>query len=326
MKRKISIGTSYCSNSTNPEAYISIQKNRQKVYEEKSNYSGSEQGGTVYLPNQVEFEIELFNPTSEKILAVLTLNGKRDNQGFILKPGQRYFLDRHLNENKKFLFDVYEVSSNNNDVQKAIANNGKIKVEFYKEKTYHHYSSGNVTINTYPVYPNITINPPNYPYNPFWYGTGGGPLYRSCCTNVSNDVVSAGSMTLSASTKAFNTSACTTTSLNAAGCTITPTSSTGTVTFDSLNVPGGRKLKNLKSDRTEETGRVDKGSYSGQTFRETEFIPESYSISSFSYTLLPVSKKPLNSTDINNQKKFCCNCGAKVNKSDKFCFDCGTRL
>ena len=107
-----------------PEAYIAVKNLRQEVFN----------NNIVYLPNQVEFEIELFNPLNEKVLAILTLNGKRESSGIILKPGQRYFLDRFLNENKKFLFDVYQVEAKNSVVERAIEDNGKIKIEFYKEK------------------------------------------------------------------------------------------------------------------------------------------------------------------------------------------------
>jgi len=307
MKQKINVG-SY-TNNLQPRAYISISKNRQKVYQLMSNSTGSNESGTVYLPNQAEFEIELFNPTNEKVLAIMTLNGKENEKGFILKPGQRFFLDRHLNENKKLLFDVYEVSTTNSDVQKAIKNNGNVKVEFYKEKTYQNCSS-NITVN-YPVYPNITINPypvyPTYPHNPFWYST---PIY---CSSLSSSTASTGTGNIN----------CCTTTTNATLGFVTLTSG---VNHDSINVRSTNMNKKLLSNKMEETGRVDKGSQSDQSFKETEFISESSPIATVEYKLLPISKKPLTSNDIFEENKYCSDCGKLIKKNWKFCSFCGNKI
>ncbi len=232
-----------------------------------------------------------------------------------------------MNENKKLLFDVYEVSFTNSEVKKAIENNGNVKVEFFKEKTYRHYP-GDVTIN-YPVYPNITINPypvyPTYPHNPFWYGGTGSPVYR-CSASLTGSASSystpASSTTLSAT---GNVNCCTTTS-NATlgfGGTIT---NTGGINCGENTINFTRSNRKLYSDKIEETGRVDKGGNSDQTFRETEFISESSPMTTIEYKLLPVSKKPLNSKEVNEGKKYCTNCGAKVSKRDKFCSSCGSKL
>lgn len=80
-----------------PAAYITKQKQRVKQY------PGSEDGGrgftsgTVYLKDGENFEIELFNPTQEKLLATIELNGKEMGSGIVLRSGERVFLERHLN-------------------------------------------------------------------------------------------------------------------------------------------------------------------------------------------------------------------------------------
>lgn len=107
-----------------PEAYISIGKNRQKVYE----------GKNVYLKNNQEFTFEMFNPTSENLMARISINGKRiSDKGLVLRPGQRGWLDRYLDENRRFLFETYTVGTSA-AVQKAIEDNGAITVEFFREK------------------------------------------------------------------------------------------------------------------------------------------------------------------------------------------------
>ena len=70
------------------------------------------------------FQIELFNPTSFILLAKIKLNGNAiSGGGLVIRPGERIFLERFLEENKKFLFDTYKVD-NIAAVKKAIKENG----------------------------------------------------------------------------------------------------------------------------------------------------------------------------------------------------------
>ena len=88
----------------------------------------------VYLKNADEFEIELFNPTQSKVLARITINNASIGPGIILRPGERVFLERYVNDPRKFKFETYAVNGNNSQVQKAIENNGDVKVEFFAEE------------------------------------------------------------------------------------------------------------------------------------------------------------------------------------------------
>ena len=111
-----------------PEAWIAVSNNRQKIYGNKEDL--------VYLDNGQEFQIELYNPTQTSYLAKIYLNDKLiSSSGLVLKPGQRYFLDRHIDEQRKLLFSTYDVE-NSEETKKAIENNGKVKVEFYSEQYY----------------------------------------------------------------------------------------------------------------------------------------------------------------------------------------------
>ena len=112
--------------SSNPQAWIAIQKNRQKVY-------GNEGKSQVYLKDGQEFQIELFNPTQTKYLVKFKINGNySSDRGLILNPGQRYFLDRFIDEDMKLSFSTYEVEDSK-EVKKAIEKNGLLAVELYSE-------------------------------------------------------------------------------------------------------------------------------------------------------------------------------------------------
>lgn len=135
-------------------AKIAVKKNVVKHYK-KGNKS------IVYLKKATEFEIELFNPTEDTLLAKISLNGKNtSNGGIILKPGERIFLERFLDDDKKYKFDVYEVENNNKEVENAIKNNGLVEVFFFKEKHFNNlvYSSSSITC---PSIPKIFYDGPN---------------------------------------------------------------------------------------------------------------------------------------------------------------------
>ena len=103
-------------------ANITRNRNRAKIY-----------GDSVYLKNGENFEIELFNPSTVKVLAKISLNGKQiSNSGIVLKPGQRVYLERFIDTNNKFLFETYEVEKSN-EALNAIIDNGLIEVDFYQE-------------------------------------------------------------------------------------------------------------------------------------------------------------------------------------------------
>src|ERR1039458_9402684 len=116
-----------CEPTGLPTANLAIAKSRIRLHKTAGSLP------TYYLENGTEFQLELFNPTSDTILAKIEMNGKSISQGgLVLKPGVRVFLDRYLDVAKKFKFDTYEVS-NTSEVKKAIAENGDLKVQFFKE-------------------------------------------------------------------------------------------------------------------------------------------------------------------------------------------------
>ncbi len=111
------------NSSFKPEAWIAVQRNRQKIYK----------GSKIYLQDGQEFQLELYNPTKSVYLAKILINGSHiSSRGIILNPGQRVFLERFIEDSKKFLYSTYEVEDTE-EAKDAISNNGKVSVQFFEE-------------------------------------------------------------------------------------------------------------------------------------------------------------------------------------------------
>ena len=101
---------------------------------------------TVYMDNGTEFQIQIFNPYTYSIAASISINGIEMSNQLVIKPGQRIWLERYLNEARKFLFETYEVNGESKQVENAIKNNGVIEVKFYKEKQQNNIYISSVSI------------------------------------------------------------------------------------------------------------------------------------------------------------------------------------
>lgn len=113
----------YTDRFKTPTAHITVKKQRIKQFE-----------NSVYLKDGDEFEIELFNSTNTTILSKIKINGNFISQtGIIIKPGQRVFLERYIDVDKKFAFSTYEINGKNKEVLDAIQDNGLVEVYFYRE-------------------------------------------------------------------------------------------------------------------------------------------------------------------------------------------------
>ena len=257
--------------NVSPVAYIAKSKQRIKQY-----------GNIVYLKNKEEFQIEIFNPTSTKILARIELNGNSIGPGIIIRPGERIFLDRYVTEARKFLFETYNVNGNNKDVQKAIESNGDVVVTFFKESI-----------------------PENFYYTDTLYAYSITPIntqfYDTCYNNSTARFCAPVSLTTSNS---FSNS--------------TPTCDT--LYFDTNT--NTKEIVGRRLSKTIETGRVEKGSVSDQKFMSdsTKFEQE-YSWKS-EWKLLPESRKEVTIDDLvqycikdgrkrRNGELYCPLCGTK---------------
>ncbi len=282
-----------------PTANIAVNKSRLKVYKNTGDLP------TYYLKKGQEFQIELFNPTTDVILAKIILNGNPISQGgLVLNPGQRVFLDRYLDVAKKFLFDTYEVS-NTEEVKKAIEKNGDFKVEFYRERVPNYLNTLAINSNTARGFGGTLIN----------NTTIGG--YASSIPN--------GSVNLTNTSGHIGTTALYNASVDLTNCA-------GSITFDSmdgtLSIDTPSENKSLKRSfarsKSIETGRVEKGSDSDQKVVTVNKTFDYFAVHTVEYKMLPVSQK-INTVEDIQVKVYCTNCGAKLGKGHRFCGKCGTK-
>ena len=258
-----------------PQAWVAVSNNRQKIYGAKDDL--------VYLDNGQEFQIELYNPTSESYLAKIYLNNKLiSSSGLIIKPGQRYFLDRYIDEKKKFLFSSYVVEDTA-ESREAIKNNGKVKVEFYPEHTSYSWSP----ISTGTVY--VPYNQ-TWTTNPTWTTTPGNPVIFGGTTT--NEVYLSSTSNI--------------------GGNASYTTGSG-ISFTNCSVAGSM-----------ETGRVEKGGKSDQSFGQDSGSYSWYCSYTSEYQILPRSVKPVEVTEL---REYCTGCGTRAKKKSwKFCPNCGESL
>jgi hypothetical protein len=267
------------SGTESPQAWVAIKRNRQKIY----NGQGKTQ---VYLKDGQEFQVELFNPTQSRYLAKIKINGSyQSDRGLILNPGQRYFLDRFIDEDRKLAFSTYEIEDSK-AAKKAIEKNGLLEVEFYAETTF--FSTSGTT----------------YWRNPYLYG---------------------GSLTVPGTINAFNTTTTgTANTFTYAGSTVNnvsfTTSSTGS-TLASYFI-NSSNLSSVVNDASIETGRVEKGDKSGQSFEDGSGTFNSWASYTTTVQVIPLSQKPVEAQEI---RSYCTGCGSRIKKQTwKFCPNCGT--
>jgi hypothetical protein len=226
------------------------------------------------------------------------MNGNSIGNGIILRPGERVFLERYLDEAKKFLFETYVVNGNNEEVQQAIANNGDVVIKFYDE----------VRASTYIVNSGtVTINNPNFGWGST---TTGSPYYGNTTFTTSgtnlfyNSSLTSG--TISTNSFLNNPTKVTKKKLNEAE-----------VTMDSMDI-------NESSSRSLETGRVEKGSESNQSFTYDSSSFNSYPSTTNWWKIKPKSTQVITKEDL---VTYCTECGSKRKKdTHKFCPQCGTKF
>lgn len=255
-----------------PSAFITRRKQRIKQFNKN-----------VYLDNGDEYEIELFNPLTEKVLAKIKLDGEYMNGGgIILRPGERIFLERYLDTDRKIKFTTYDVNGKNREVQRAIQNNGKVEIEFFKTQLF--FSTGS----------NLTITNP-------WYYDNGIRWY-------SHNTNGTGGLTFGSNSTTTSHITCNNSSSSV---DITPTSLTvsGDVTFGNVKLETGRSEKGSKSDQ--KFKEVD------ENFSSLSFHTVKWKISPSSqkqYTSKELNVRYCGQCGSKRKKetfKFCPHCGSK---------------
>jgi hypothetical protein len=264
-----------------PEIFVSKNKSRLKIYKDKN----------VYLKDGDNFEIEIYNNQLEKVGFEILINGKLiSNSLIILRPAERVFLDRFIDENKKFLFETYKVE-NNQQNKDIIKNNGRVTIRCYKEKEIESYKPFVVYTPYYvPYYKPYNPYNPHYPniwYEYNWMNNSSESGITYTTNNIgSNNIIG--------------------TSYNSSCSNISTTNCT--FTTNSLDI---------------ETGRIEKGEESQQNFEYTNFDKKSTHFHEVEYFIFPVSMQEKTTENI----RLSCDCGYRIRKNSwKFCPKCGKEL
>lgn len=246
--------------------------------------------GKVYLKDKEEFQIELFNPLTDCVLADIKLNGNTISQsGLVIRPGERFYLDCFVDDSKKFVFNTYEVEDSQS-TKVAISKNGMLEVFFYKEsvvslKNWRNRFDRVIVEKYYPVH---------YPhYQPYWYGVPN--VYCGTTTGGLSGTTTGGYYTNGLSNNIIGT----TTTNNAYFSQ--PINSTYTAGINISDL-GNMTTTTSYSTNSIETGRVEKGGKSNQKFEEVDMDFEKFHISSIVLQLLPESVKPVDTKDLKKEK------------------------
>lgn len=265
-------------------AAIAVKNNRLKTYKAANDLE------FVYLKDGDEFQIELFNPRPTPVLAKIWMNDKLISEsGLVIQPGQRFFLERYIDTNNKFVFKTYSVDGTHEEVIKAIENNGAVTVIFYPEKI-----KANSDLWKNPSWREWNLNQPSVQPNigqPYWttdfkYG-GTAPSFNT---------------TITTSNTAFYSSS----------------------TIDGVKGSLGPSGPSGINMQEYETGRIEKGEKTDQYFTEVNMEFENFPCQTVKMKIMAESNKPVEVSDIRN---YCSNCGTRMKKQTwKFCPNCGTKI
>jgi len=279
-----------------PTVHITTNRNRVKNY-----------GSSVYMKSGTNFEIEIFNPTQGRLLSSIKIDGREiSSTGIVINPGQRVYLERWIDEAKKFKFSTYEVE-NSGSAKKAIEQNGKIEVSLYTETINlsnnwsNNWNSGTANISNYPY--TLTTN---YPYtlttnaNTTFGGSFGG-------TTTTNMYYSNNNFTNTGSASLFSASI------------------SGNVGVRGTNGNAGTDgVPCMLNEKSIETGRTEKGEQSNQSFDSTDGNFSNWPFVNVILQILPESAKPV---EVDKIRSYCTECGARVRATSwKFCPSCGEKL
>lgn len=105
------------------QAYVSVNKNRLKIYEDNK----------YYLSNNTNFEIELVNNDDKKYLVEIYLN-EHSIGSIVIGANSHNYLERYIDDNRKFQFSTFEID-NVEETEEARERNGSIQIYFYPQIT-----------------------------------------------------------------------------------------------------------------------------------------------------------------------------------------------
>lgn len=277
-------------NVISQDAFAKIAVNKSLLKE----YSSSKYQRVVYLNDGDEFQIQLFNPEQHPIAAKIHFNGEELSDMLVLRPGERIWLERYLDQARKFKFSTYEIEDSY-EAKEAASLNGEVKVQFYRVKTPR--QNGVINISS----PISTISSPiSIYYNAI---NGGSYQEKDFSEPVSPSVPNV--VNLASSDMSKET------------CYASSYSSDTGYNFYASSAT-------IEAEPSIETGRVEQGGYSNQKFSYVNYDFENWPFRTEFISILPLSRKPVTASDL--KKKYCSNCGRKLSPKHKFCPYCGTKV
>lgn len=108
--------------------------------------------------------------------------------------------------------------------------------------------------------------------------------------------------------------------------TINGTAASSLNLYSSLTTPQGPNVRSFSKENKKskiETGRVEKGEKSEQTFTNSYQTFNNYTFKTVFYKILPISTK---NTTVEEIRQYCTECGTKIKKNYAFCPTCGNKL
>lgn len=276
-------------NVISQDAFAKIAVNKSLLKE----YSSSKYQRVVYLNDGDEFQIQLFNPEKFPIAAKIHLNGEELSDMLVLRPGERIWLERYLDQARKFKFSTYEIEDSY-EAKEAASLNGEVKIQFYRVKTPRQNRVINISC------PISTIGSPT-------------SIYYNTINNSDGQVRSIPEPELASNLNSVN--------LASSGMSEETWYKSSYISDTACNFYAS---STAEPERSIETGRVEQGGYSNQKFSYVNYDFEDWSFRTETISILPLSRKPVTASDL--KKKYCSNCGRKLSPKHKFCPYCGTKV
>lgn len=277
-------------NVISQDAFAKIAVNKSLLKE----YSSSKYQRVVYLNDGDEFQIQLFNPEKFPIAAKIHLNGEELSDMLVLRPGERIWLERYLDQARKFKFSTYEIEDSY-EAKEAASLNGEVKIQFYRVKTPRQNRVINISC------PISTIGSPT-------------SIYYNTINSNDGQVRSISEPELASNLNSVN--------LASSGMSEETWYKSSYISDTACNFYASSTA--AEPERSIETGRVEQGGYSNQKFSYVNYDFEDWSFRTETISILPLSRKPITASDL--KKKYCSNCGRKLSPKHKFCPYCGTKV
>jgi hypothetical protein len=309
-----SIGTTM----QNPQAFIARSKEKKfgrlKIY----------QNNIVYLEQGEEFTFELFNPTNQTILAKIEINGEFiSNNGLVLKPAQRVFLERYFDIDRRFKFDIYQVEDFEKIKKDADdINNEKnhLEQELQLREQLLNLVSGDEKIDLESKIEKLKAQ------------TNEMKLIVDELNNKSLTINNATKLNGNVKIHFYKEYVPNTLVLGSTWNQLYPYNpiiygtGTGTITTNTTGTSVAN-LNMLNSSYTntsyKETGRIEKGDISNQDFNIDNNSFEFHSFHDIEYKILPFSEKPI---EIKDLRSYCKKCNKRMKSEWQFCPSCGEQV